>query len=180
MIKNFSQAHRFVRKVKVCTLFSNKKLDLPSLWDNVDLPERQPGEKGWGKKMNAVWTWKNRLPAEHPEDIFYGKIKGGIAVLMDMEHLREVHFPENYVPVEKLKPLSQTVFEYIEQEPYDTTELRNLVVEEHGCSKSQFDTALKQLQVSMNVVRSNHPNSDKDIWLRFREQYPEIWKQHNS
>jgi hypothetical protein len=36
---------------------------LKSLWDAMDLPEKQPEEKGWGPKISAVWSWKNQLPA---------------------------------------------------------------------------------------------------------------------
>ena len=43
--------------------------------------------------MEAVWPWKNRLPLDYPSEIYYGKIKGGFAVLMDMPYLEETHFP---------------------------------------------------------------------------------------
>jgi len=62
-------------------------------------------------------------------------------------------------------------------EPWDTTSLRKLVREEFGCSKSQIDTALKNLQISMNVVRSNDASIEQDTWVTFRELYPEIWEE---
>ena len=49
------------------------------------------------------------------------------------------------------------------------------VMEEYGCTKSRFDTALKNLQISLNVVRSNDPTIERDTWLAFQEQYPDIW-----
>ena len=85
MIKTFEEARLLVRELNICTIFRNPKTELPSLWEHVDLPEKQKGEKGWGQKVTAVWNWKNRLPAEYPDEIFYGKIKGGFAALMTIE-----------------------------------------------------------------------------------------------
>lgn len=175
MIKTIEEAAHLIEELKVCAIFGSNKSEIPSLWDHVDLPDKQPGEKGWGEKMGAVWTWKNQLPADYPEDFFYGKIKGGLAVLMTMEYLREVHFPKAYKSVRELNLLAQFIHEKIRIEPWDTTSLRNAVVDEYGCSKSQFDTALKNLQISMNIVRVNDPNVERDTWVLFQELYPDIW-----
>ena len=66
----------------------------------------------------------------------------------------------------------------IRMEPWETGPLRKEVVEEMGCSKSQFDTALKNLQISMNIARSNDPSIERDTWLAFVELYPDIWHKH--
>lgn len=95
-----------------------------------------------------------------------------------MDYLRDVHFKVAYKPVEQLNPLAIYTFEKIRVEPWDTTSLRNEMIQNYGCSKSQFDTALKNLQISLNVVRSNDPDIERDTWLTFREQYPEIWALH--
>jgi hypothetical protein len=79
-IKTLEQAHRFVIQKRICTL--------KSLSDSVDLPDKQPGETGWGQTITAVWSWKNQLPAHYPKEIFYGKTKGGAAVLMTLDYLR--------------------------------------------------------------------------------------------
>ncbi len=177
-IKTFEDAFEFVREVKICTIFASLKVEHTSLWEHVDLPDRKPGQKGWGKKIEAVWSWKNRLPAEFPDEIFYGKIKGGFAVLMDMNYLRDEHFANAYQPVDKLKPWAGVIYEQIRIEPWDTTSLRKLTIEEKGCSKSQFDTALKSLQISMNIVRSNNPDIEQDTWLTFKEAHGDIWEEH--
>ncbi len=177
-IKSLEQARAFVIATKVCTIFPSEKVSHPSLYENVDLPEKQPGQSGWGERMTAVWTWKNQLPTEYPNEIFYGKIKGGFAVLMDMEYLGETHFAESYKPVASLNQLAQRIFEKIRVEPWTTTELRNEIVYEVGCSKSQFDTALKNLQISLNIVRAC--DAEQDTWLTFREVYSEIWNQQVS
>ena len=59
-------------------------------------------------------------------------------------------------------------------EPWETGALRNEAMEDYGCTKSRFDTALKNLQISMNVVRFNDPAIERDTWLAFQEQYPDI------
>jgi len=178
MIRTFEEARLLIQKLTICTIFESSKSELDSLWEHVDLPEKQKGEKGWGEKVTAVWSWKNRLPAEFPDEIYYGKIKGGLAVLMTMDYLRDSHFASAYKSVDGLKPLSAYIFEKIRVEPWETTPLRNEMIEEYGCSKSQFDTALKNLQISLNVVRSNDPGVEKDTWLTFEELYPDIWNLH--
>jgi len=178
MIKTLEQAYQFVKKVKVCTLFSSEKAEYPSLWEYVDLPEKQPGENGWGEKMTAVWTWKDQLPAQYPNDIFYGKIKGGIAVLMDMDYMARTHFPRAYKDIQTLNGLAQQIYSYIVAEPWDTPSLRKVTMQETGCTKSRFDTALKSLQVTMNISRLNDPHTERDTWVPFKEMYLNVWKQY--
>ncbi len=174
MIRTFEDAYEFVIEVKVCTIFGSKKSPYPSLWDNVDLPDRKKGEKGWGQKVTAIWKWKNELPATYPNEIFYGKVAGGDAVLMEMGHLRETHYPAAKEDVGKLSSLAQQIYGHVKIEPWYTGDLRKLVMEETGCTKSRFDTALKALQISLNIVRSNHPDEERDRWVTFGELYPEV------
>ena len=178
MIKTIAQARRFIAKVKVCTVFPSEKVEHTSLWEQVDLPDKQPGESGWGEKMGAVWTWKTQLPADYPDDIYYGKIKGGFAVLMDMKYMAEVHFPQAYQPVDTLNHLARYIHDKVSEEPWDTTTLRRIAIEETGCSKSQFDTALKKLQITMNIVRLNDPRAEQDTWVPFRELYLGVWQRY--
>ena len=177
MIHTIEDAYAFVREVKICTIFAQKTAHA-SLWDHIDLPDRQRGDKGWGQKVSAVWRWKNELPALYPDEIFYGKIRGGHAVLMEMKYLRDEHFPTAYQPVETLSRLAQVTYEHVRLEPGETGPLRNLVLSEYEATKSQFDTALKELQISLNVVRSNGPHVKRDTWVTFAELYPEMWDLH--
>ncbi|MEM1292183.1 MAG: hypothetical protein AAGH67_11975 [Cyanobacteria bacterium P01_H01_bin.162] len=178
VIKTFEEAHQLILELQICTIFESSKTELPSLWEHLDLPEKQEGEKGWGQKVSAVWDWKNRLPAEFPDEIFYGKIKGGLAALMTLDYLRDVHFKSSYKCVDALHPLSTHIFKKIRAEPWETTSLRKEMIQECGCSKSQFDTALKNLQISLNIARSNDLEIERDTWLTFQELYPEIWNLH--
>jgi hypothetical protein len=180
MIKTFEEARYLIHELQICTIFESSKTALPSLWEHIDLPEKQEGASGWGEKVTAVWDWKNRLPATYPDEIFYGKIKGGFAVLMTMVYLRDVHFAAAYKSIYSLNRLAEHIYEKIRMEPWETGSLRVEVIDEMGCSKSQFDTALKNLQISMNIARSNDPEIERDTWLAFSELYPDIWYAHVS
>jgi hypothetical protein len=178
-IKTLEQARRFVMQTRICTVFPGPSKNLKSLWDAVDLPEKQPGEKGWGPKISAVWRWKNQLPARYPQEIFYGKMKGGTAVLMTLDHLRNKHYPRVHQDVGSCRGLAQQVYELIRFDSCETTELRRASMARFGCTKSQFDSALKELQITLNIVRSNEPDVDRDRWLPFEEIYYKIYKEYH-
>ena len=179
MIKTFEEACEFVAEKKVVTVFGSEGSPHPSLWDNVDLSEEKPKEGGWSPKVIAVWTWKNEIPNTFPDEFYYGKIPGGDAALIEMEYLKSEHYPEHYTPVSELDALSQGIYEFIKVEPSFTGPLRKLVMAEYGCTKSRFDTALKNLQISLNIVRSNDPKLKNDQWVLFSELYPEIVEMHS-
>lgn len=180
MIKTFEEACEFVLKHKVVSVFGSKGSPYPSLWDSTDLSDKKPDAGGWSPRVTAVWDWKTRIPQTFPEEIFYGKIPGGDAVLMEMNYLREVHYPQAYQPVEALSELAQDLFECICLEPWYTGDLRREAMDRFGCTKSRFDTALKKLQISLNIVRSLDPRIENDYWLPFREVYLEIYEQYQS
>ena len=173
-IKTLEQAREFVLREKVCLIFGSKKSTLPSLWDVVDLPGRQPGEKGWGQKVIAIWTWKNELPAECPDEIFYGKLPGGIAMLMSLEHLRAEHYPRHHKSVVSCSPLARKIYGLISFEPLTTPEIRARLGISNTLTKSMIDRALVELQVTLNIVRSNAPRLKNDTWLRFTDQHPDF------
>lgn len=166
-------------QARICALFPGPSKTLKSLWDAVDLPEKQPGEKGWGSKISAVWSWKNQLPALYPQQIFYGKIKGGSAVLMTLDYLRNYHYPQFHKDIGTCSRLAQRIYELIRFDPYKTTELRRASIAQFACTKSQFDSALKELQITLNIVRSNEPEVERDTWLPFQEIYYEIYREHH-
>lgn len=174
MIKTFNQAYRFVIKQKVVTVFGSKNSSYESLWENTDLSEEKPEEGGWSPKVGAVWDWKTRIPQTYPEQIFYGKVAGGDAVLMEMNYFREQHFPEAYRPVEELDALCQEVYKSIRLEPNYTGPLRKRAIAEQGCTKSRFDTALKKLQINLLIVRSNSPEHENDFWLPMSEVHLDL------
>jgi hypothetical protein len=58
--------------------------------------------------------------------------------------------------------------------------LGRAVMAQFGCTKSRFDAALKELQITLNIVRSNEPDVDRDTWLSFQEIYYEIYKEYRT
>lgn len=178
MIKTFAQAYKFVLKKKICTVFGSKKSLYPSLWDNTDLSEEKPKAGGWSPKVTAVWDWKTRIPQTYPDTVFYGKVAGGDAVLMEMEYFRDKHYAEAFKPVDTLDQLSQDVYEMIRLDPGFSGTVRKRAMDELGCTKSRFETALKKLQISLNVVRSNDPALKNDFWLTMREVHLDIVSEH--
>ena len=170
-IRTLEEALEYVQIVKVCTLFSNKIAGLPSLWDAVDLPESGGGRTKWGARVEAIWAWKNELPETYPDEVFYGKISGGLAVLMSMDYLRDVHYPKVHQPISQCKDLAQKTFEIIRLDPGETAEIRATAMDRHGCSKSQVETALKQLKITLNIARDNTPGISMDRWVPFQELY---------
>jgi hypothetical protein len=178
MIKTFDEAYEFVLEEKVCTVFGSKGSPYPSLWDNTGLSEKKPKAGGWSPKVVAVWNWKTRIPSTYPDAVFYGKVQGGDAVLMEMQHFRNVHYADAFQPVSELDPLAQEVYEFIRLEPAYTGTLRKRAIAQRECTKSRFDTALKKLQVSLNIVRSNDPKLKNDFWLPMREVHLDIVREH--
>lgn len=179
MIKTFDDAYQFVLNKKICTVFGSKNSPYPSLWDNTGLSDKKPKAGGWSPRVVAVWDWKTRIPQTYPETVFYGKVKGGDAVLMEMKHFRSRHYPEAFQRVSELDLLSQQVYDLIRLEPDYTGTIRKRAMKEFGCTKSRFETALKKLQVSLNIVRSNDPKMKNDFWLPMREVHLDIVSLHD-
>ena len=63
-IETIEQARRFVIQERICTVFSGKSKTLESLWDGVDLPEKQPGEKKVGDRK-SVPSGVGRISFQH-------------------------------------------------------------------------------------------------------------------
>ena len=99
---------------------------------------------------------------------------------MEMQYFRHVHYPEAFQPVSELNSLTQEVYQMIRLDPAYTGPLRKRAISRLQCTKSQFDTALKKLQISLNIVRSNDPSLKNDFWLPLREVHMDIVEEHDS
>lgn len=173
-VRTLKQARTFVLRVQICGIFSNPADGVPCLWDVVDLPGRKPGEKGWGQKIIAIWTWKNELPATYPDEIFYGKIPSGRAVLMSMDHLRRIHYPKHHRPVSECSLLAQRIYQVIRFDPTTTGVLREELGMKQRPERTKFDRALQELQTTLNITRRNSLEDENDTWVPFSEQYLDI------
>ncbi len=170
-VTTIEEAYDFIQEEGICTIFSESVPGVRSFYDSVDLPDRKGGRTKWGARMEAVWEWKIELPTLYPDDVYYGKIKGGHAVLMSMRYFREEHYPKNARSVSSCRQLAQQVYDVVRLSPGTTAEIRREAMERFGCTKSRFDTALKELQISLNIVRLNEPDLKNDTWVPFDEVY---------
>lgn len=173
-VRTLKQARAYVLQVRICGIFSDAGVGIPNLWEVVDLPHRQPGEKGWGQKVVAIWRWKNELPAVYPEEIFYGKIPTGPAVLMNMDHLRAEHYPKHYRPLSECSPLAQRIYERLKLDPLTTGSLRKELNMTQRPERNRFDRALQELQVTLNIARRNSLEDENDTWVLFSDQYLDV------
>ncbi len=174
VVRNPKQARSFVLEVGICGIFSDAKGRMASLWEVVDLPTRQPGEKGWGQRVTAIWGWKNELPAIYPDEIFYGKIPGGLAVLMSMDHLRMEHYPRHHRPLKECSALAQKIYAVLRHDPLTTAALREELEMTRRPERSAFDRALQELQITLNIARRNSLEDKNDTWVPFSEQYVDV------
>jgi hypothetical protein len=167
-VRTIEEARDFVLKVGVCGILHDSKGGF-SLWDALDAPDKMPGESGWGEKMGYLWSWKNELPAKYPNVIFYGKRKSG-AMLCSMDVLRDL-YKEFHRPVSELSDTAQRLFRIIAQAPVNNKELKSLAYMTGKDSKSAFDKAMLELQLTFNVVRVNEIEVEGDTWTPFEKQY---------
>ena len=174
VVRTLKQARAYILQVGICGIFSDRGVGIPNLWDVVDLPDRQPGEKGWGQKVLAIWRWKNELPAIYPEEIFYGKIPSGRAALMSMDYLRVEHYPAHHRPLSECSALAQRIYERLRLDPQTTGSLREELSMTLRPERNRFDRALQELQVTLNIARRNSLEDENDTWVLFSDQYLEV------
>jgi hypothetical protein len=174
VVRTLKQARAYILQVGMCGIFSDAGIGMPNLWEVVDLPDRQPGEKGWGQKVVAIWRWKNELPAIYPEEIFYGKIPAGRAALMSMDYLCAEHYPKYHRPLRECTALAQRIYQRLRLDPQTTASLRE-ELDMTGCpERNRFARALQELQVTLNIARRNSLEDENDTWVLFSEQYLEV------
>jgi hypothetical protein len=179
-IRTLEQAYGFVLQVRICGIFSDANTGLVSLWDVTDLPDRKKGEKGWGQKVSAVWRWKNELPAIYPDRIFYGKIPPGRAALMSLDYLRTEHYRNHHRPVNECSPLANQIYRLLRFDPMTTGEMRKEMEMTNRPERAKFDRALQELQITLNIVRRNSLQDEKDTWVLFKDQYLEVVRWHEK
>jgi hypothetical protein len=173
-VRTLKQARTYILQVGICGIFSDAGVGMPNLWEVVDLPDRQPGEKGWGQKVIAIWQWKNELPAIYPAEIFYGKIPAGRAVLMSMDYLRKEHYLKHHRPLRECSSLAQKIYERLKLDPLTTDSLRQELHMTQRPERNRFERALLELQITLNIARRNSLEDENDTWILFSDQYLDV------
>ena len=90
---------------------------------------------------------------------------------MTIDFLVESHYAKAHKPVEACSELAQEVYELVKFNSGTTGALRNETMSRFGCTKSRFETALKQLQVTLNIARSNETGTKNNTWITFSDAY---------
>lgn len=161
-----------MREVGLCLIFSQtkktKREPLISLWDVVDAPDKQPGERGFGERAGVVWRLKNDLPMNHPEEVFYGKLSGGRAMLCTLHRLRELYASQQRNS-EDVGRDAQRLLEIIRLRPITNGELRLDAGFHQPSDRSRFERALQELQIGLLIARVD---VEPDTWFLFDSVYP--------
>lgn len=174
-VRSVEDALEFVRSVGLCLIFAQTKAPrnerLPSLWDVVDAPDKQPGEHGFGERAGIVWQLKNDLPMTYPGEIFYGKLRGGRAMLCTLDQLREI-YRDQRTRAEDLGRDARKLMELIRLRPITNGELRLDAGFHLPAARSRFERALLELQVGLLIARVD---VNPDTWFLFDATYPNLF-----
>lgn len=173
-VRTFGEAYQFVMFCKICTVFGGEHTQYPSLWNHTDLSLQRPAPGTWCPRALAVWKWQRRLPQAYPDSVFFGKIPGGDAALMEMTYFKNDYYPKAFQPIAELPPLAGEIYELICKTPSTTVRLRNQAVLKLDCTADEFDAILTALQVSLNITRSNDPKVKADLWLPMSAVHSDI------
>ena len=170
-VRTVEDARRFVHEVGLCLIFNeSERARLPSLWDVVDAPDKRPGERGFGERVSLVWRLKNDLPMSYPEEIFYGKLRGGRAMLCTVERLVEVYHRQR-LAADAVSRDAQRLLRVIGARPITGRELRAEAGFEGAGAAARFNRALQELQVGLLIARVD---VDPDTWFLFDSAYPAV------
>ncbi len=179
-VRTVDDALEYVREVGVSLIFAPSKRAkrdaLPALWDVVDAPDKQPGDRGFGERTGLVWRLKNELPMTHPDEIFYGKLTGGRAMLCTIDHLRRLYRTQRKGP-DDLSRDARKLLEIIRLRPITNGELRMDAGFHLPDARSRFERALQELQVALLIARID---VDPDTWFLFDAVYPNLLSELND
>ena len=163
-----------MREVGLCLIFSQtkktKRAPLISLWDVVDAPDKQAGERGFGERTGVVWNLKNDLPMNHPDDIFYGKLTGGRAMLCTLDRLRQI-YPSQRVKSNDVSRDAARLLEIIRLRPITNGELRLDAGFHQPSDRPRFERALQELQIGLLIARVD---VEPDTWFLFDAVFPDF------
>lgn len=170
-VRTVDDARRFVEEVGLCLIFNESgRGEYPALWDVVDAPDKRPGERGFGERTSLVWRLKNDLPMTYPDEIFYGKLPNGRAMLCTLERLKLLARTQRRHPSEASRD-AQRLLSVIRTRPITNKELRAEAGFEGRAMESRFARALQQLQIGLLIARVD---TDPDTWLPFDWVYPDL------
>jgi len=169
-VRTVEDARRFVHDVELCLIFQAERSGIPSLWDVVDAPDKRPGEHGFGERAGLVWRLKNELPMSYPDEVFYGKLAGGRAMLCTLERLAAL-YRRQHRPPDELSRDAQRLLALIRGRPIANHDLKLDSGFHTPEMRTRFDRALQELQIGFLIARVD---VDPDTWFLFEAVYPSI------
>ncbi|HET7034102.1 MAG TPA: hypothetical protein VFI42_00320 [Thermomicrobiaceae bacterium] len=173
-VRTVEDARVFVRSAGLCLIFKASGAErggrYPALWDVVDAPDKRPGEHGFGERDALVWRLKNELPLSYPDEVYYGKLAGGRAMLCTLERLTELYRAQ-YREAGTLSRDAQRLLALIAGRPISNKDLRLDSGLHTPEARSRFERALQELQVSFQIARVD---VEPDTWFPFAAVYPAI------
>jgi hypothetical protein len=173
-VRSVEDALEFVRSVGLCLIFEEKRTakrePMVSLWDVVDAPDKQPGERGQGERAMVVWRLKNELPLTYPDEIFYGKLPNGRAMLCTLARLATLYRTQHQ-PLNALGKDARRLIDIIRLRPITSGDLRLDAGFHLPADRSRFDRALQELQIALQIARVD---TDPDTWFLFDAAFPRV------
>ena len=170
-VRTVEDARVFVRSAGLCLIFkAGPGSRYPALWDVVDAPDSQPGEGGHGPRDMLVWRLKNELPTCYPDEVFYGKLSGGRAMLCTLERLADLYRAQHR-EAGALSRDAQRLLALIAGRPISNKDLRLDSGFHTPDTRARFERALQELQVSFQIARVD---VEPDTWFPFAAVYPGI------
>ena len=173
VVLTLKQARTYILQVGICGIFSDARVGMPNLWDVVDLPDRQPGQKGWGSESDCDLAMEELTASYLPRRDLHG-YSDGHAALMSMDYLRMEHYPKHHRPLKECSPLAQRIYERLRLDPMTTGSLREELNMTKRPERNRFDRALQELQVTLNIARRNSLEDENDTWVLFGDQYLDV------
>lgn len=170
-VRTVEDARDFLRAVGLCLIFKAERGGPhPALWDVVDAPDKLPGDHGFGERDALVWRLKNELPMRYPDEVFYGKLASGRAMLCTLERLAEL-YQAQYREVDDLSRDAQRLLALITGRPISNRDLRLDAGFHTPELRTRFERAMQELQVSFQIARVD---VEPDTWFPFAAVYPKL------
>ena len=99
---------------------------------------------------------------------------------MSLDYLRTEHYRNHHRPVDECSPLANQIYRLIRFDPMTTGEMRKAMEMTNRPERTKLDRALQELQITLNIVRRNSLEDEKDTWVLFKDQYLEVVRCHEK
>lgn len=157
------EALEFLNDVGICSLFSAKEIELPSLWGALCGKDRRVPERHDDHELGLAWHWKDTLP--NSGRVLYGKYlrKKPVFVSLELAPYLYALSPNYGNPAEdylqdyrdgRLAVEAKQVYQVLlEQGALPTSRLRLEAGLGGSANAPRFDRALAELQMEMRITK---------------------------